>query len=96
MTNDKKTKSNLRPVQSKEEARERGRKGGIKSGESRREKKKFKDIFELLLDKKSTNDKGETATIKEVIAINTVAKAVKGDLKAIELITKLLDEKDKD
>jgi hypothetical protein len=92
MANDK----NLRPVQTKSEARERGSKGGIKSGETRRERKKFREIFELLLDKKSTNDKGETATIKEVIAINTVAKAVKGDLKAVELIHKMLDEKNKE
>ncbi len=91
MANDK----NLKPVQSKSEARERGRKGGIKSGEKRREKRKFKEIFETLLSRESINDKGETATIKEVIAINTVAKAVKGDLKAIELITRLIDEKEK-
>ncbi len=92
MANDK----NLKPIQSKSEAREKGRKGGIKSGEKRREKRKFKEIFETLLSRESTNDKGETATIKEVIAINTVAKAVKGDLKAIELITKLIDEKNKE
>lgn len=30
---------NLKPVRSKEEARERGRAGGIKSGEARRRKK---------------------------------------------------------
>ena len=92
MANDK----NLKPIQSKSEAREKGSKGGIKSGEKRREKRKFKEIFETLLSRESTNDKGETATIKEVIAINTVAKAVKGDLKAIELITKLIDEKNKE
>lgn len=89
MANDK----NLRPIKSESEAREKGRIGGIKSGEKRREKRKFKEIFETLLSKESTNDKGETATIKEVIAINTLAKAVKGDLRAVELIHKMLDEK---
>ena len=33
--------SNLKPVRSKEEARERGKAGGIKSGEVRRERKAF-------------------------------------------------------
>ena len=87
-------KKNLRKL-STSEAREIGKKGGIKSGETRREQKKFKEIFELLLNKQSTNDKGETATIKEVIAINTVAKAVKGDLRAVELIKDVLGENNK-
>ena len=88
---------NLKPIRTAKEAREKGRKGGIKSGEKRREQRKFKEIFETLLSKKSTNDKGETATIKEVIAINTIAKAVKGDIKPVHLITSILDEnKNKD
>ena len=87
-------KENLRKL-STSEAREIGKKGGIKSGEKRREQKKFREIFELLLNKQSTNDKGETATIKEVIAINTVAKAVKGDLKAVNLIKDFLEENKK-
>ena len=87
-------KKNLRKL-STSEAREIGKKGGIKSGEKRREQKKFREIFELLLNKQSTNDKGETATIKEVIAINTVAKAVKGDLKAVNLIKDFLEENKK-
>ena len=87
-------KENLRKL-STSEAREIGKKGGIKSGEKRREQKKFREIFEMLLNKESTNDKGETATIKEVIAINTVAKAVKGDLKAVNLIKDFLEENKK-
>jgi hypothetical protein len=87
-------KKNLRKL-STSEAREIGKKGGIKSGEKRREQKKFREIFEMLLNKQSTNDKGETATIKEVIAINTVAKAVKGDLKAVNLIKDFLEENKK-
>ncbi|HSQ97128.1 MAG TPA: hypothetical protein VLL98_00210 [Rickettsiales bacterium] len=87
-------KKNLRKL-STSKAREIGKKGGIKSGEKRREQKKFREIFEMLLNKESTNDKGETATIKEVIAINTVAKAVKGDLRAVELIKDVLGENNK-
>jgi cobalamin biosynthesis protein CobT len=87
---------NLKPPINKrtpEEQKEISRKGGIRSGEARRERKRFKEIFELLLAKKSTNDKGETATIKEIIAINTVAKAVKGDLKAVEIVRDTIGEK---
>jgi len=87
-------KKNLRKL-STSEAREIGKKGGIKSGEKRREQRKFKEIFEMLLNRESRNDKGETATIKEVIAINTVAKAVKGDLRAVELIKDVLGESNK-
>lgn len=35
---------NLRPVRTKEEARERGRNGGIKSGESRRRAKTYQEL----------------------------------------------------
>jgi hypothetical protein len=87
---------NLKPPFNKRDPKEQkeiSRKGGIRSGEVRRERKRFKEIFELLLAKKSTNDKGETATIKEIIAINTVAKAVKGDLKAVEIIRDSIGEK---
>lgn len=42
----------LKPVRTKEEARERGRKGGIASGIARREKKTFRATLELLLDRK--------------------------------------------
>lgn len=42
-------KDNLRPVHTKEEARERGRNGGIKSGQSRRRKKTFAETVDRLL-----------------------------------------------
>jgi hypothetical protein len=87
---------NLKPPFNRRDPKEQkeiSRRGGIRSGEVRRERKKFKEIFELLLAKKSTNDKGETATIKEIIAINTIAKAVKGDLKAVEIIRDTIGEK---
>jgi hypothetical protein len=96
MFRNKNSLKNLKPPFGKrdpKEQREISKKGGIKSGEARRERKRFKEIFELLLAKKSTNDKGETATIKEIIAINTVAKAVKGDLKAVEIVRDAIGEK---
>ena len=39
-----------------------------------------------------TNKKGETASRKEVIAIQLVNKAASGDLKAMDLLTKLIGE----
>jgi hypothetical protein len=40
---------NLRPVKTKEEAKERGRKGGIASGEARRVNKTFREALEWAL-----------------------------------------------
>ena len=40
---------NLKPVRSKEEARERGKKGGIKSGETRRRKAALRNTMNRLL-----------------------------------------------
>ena len=42
---------NLKPVRSKEEARERGRNGGIKSGEVRKQKKFMSQIYAEFLEK---------------------------------------------
>lgn len=41
--------SDLKPIQSTEEAKRKGRNGGIKSGEARRKKKLMKDQISLLL-----------------------------------------------
>ena len=41
--------ANLKPVQTKEEAKSRGRNGGIKSGEVRRQKKNMKELAKQLL-----------------------------------------------
>lgn len=85
---------NLRPasLQSKKEARENGRKGGIASGIARREKRTMKDLLDMVLSQEITNKNGEKATKKEVIAIQLANKAVNGDLKAIDQLTKLIGE----
>lgn len=41
---------NLKPVRTKEEAKERGHNGGVKSGEARRRKRDMKSALNLLLD----------------------------------------------
>lgn len=47
--------SNLKPVRSKEEARERGRNGGKASGKARREKKTIQNILTALCDSKCSD-----------------------------------------
>ena len=77
-------KENLRPVSSKEEARERGRKGGLASGEARRKRKTLKE--ELLL----MHSEGET---QQSVTLALIEKAMSGDTKAFEVIRDTIGEK---
>lgn len=80
---------NLKPVtkRSKEEAREISKKGGIRSGESRRERKKLKEELLLLLSENNNNRKMSLAILK---------KALKGNIKAFEIIRDTIGEKPKE
>lgn len=75
---------NLKPVRTKEEARERGKKGGVASGEARREKKLLKDTLLLLL---------ETGQGQEQICMALLKKAKKGDTRAFEVIRDTIGQK---
>lgn len=75
---------NLKPVRSKKEARERGKIGGKKSGEARREKKQLKEELILLLQASDTQEKISVALINE---------ALKGNVKAFEVIRDTIGEK---
>jgi vacuolar-type H+-ATPase subunit B/Vma2 len=77
-------KDNLKPVRTKEEARERGKKGGIKSGEVRRERKTLKDELLLLLATGNTQNK---------VSLALIEKALSGDTKAFEVIRDTIGEK---
>ena len=90
---------NLIPVteRTKEEAREISRKGGIASGRVRREKADLKkkvnqilemDVFSPQL-KEALEEKGLNATNQTAIATVLLQKALKGDLRAIELLAKM-------
>lgn len=68
--------SNLKPVRTKKEARERGRNGGIKSGEVRRERKTLKEELLLLLSSNDTQKKISTALIEQAQNGNTEVKCV--------------------
>ena len=90
---------NLIPVteRTKEEAREISRKGGIASGRVRREKADLKkkvnqilemDVFSTQL-KEALEEKGLNATNQTAIATVLLQKALKGDMRAIELLAKM-------
>lgn len=77
-------KENLRPVSSKDEARERGRKGGLASGEARRKRKTLKEELLLML------SEGET---QQSVTLALIKKAMSGDTKAFEVIRDTIGEK---
>lgn len=77
-------KEDLKPVRTKEEARERGRRGGIKSGEVRAQRKTLKEELLLLLSQGDTQSKMSLALIQ---------KAMNGDTKAFEIIRDSIGEK---
>ena len=84
-------------VPTSEEARKYGRKGGIASGKSRREKADLKkkvnqilemDVFSPQL-KEMLEEKGLSATNQTAVATVLLQKALKGDMRAIELLAKM-------
>ena len=77
-------KENLRPVSSKEEARDRGRKGGLASGEARRKRKTLKEELRLML------SEGDT---QQSVTLALIEKAMSGDTKAFEVIRDTIGEK---
>lgn len=92
---------------SKEEATRRGRAGGIASGRARQERRTLKDTLEILM--KMPVDSGPSYSVSgadslkdakmknapsgEVIGLALMSKALKGDLRAIELIQEMIGER---
>ena len=85
---------NLKPNSERtpSERKQLASKAGKASGKARREKRTMKQLLEIALSLMVTNKKGETASRKEVIAIQLVNRAASGDLRAIDLLTKLIGE----
>ena len=82
---------NLRPgehIPTREEAK----KGGIASGESRRRKKLLRECLDELLAKEYTSE-GKTLTGSEALAVTLIKKALKGDVKAFEVLRDTAGEK---
>lgn len=97
---------NLIPAnkRSKSEARENGSKGGIASGKARRKKANLKKAFETILQaevaspnvKKQLEDLGFDSTNEMALAMVMMQKAMKGNVRAFEQISRLtaIDTKD--
>ena len=79
---------NLKPVQSKEEARERGRNGGIASGEARRQKKTMRETLEMLLEMETKTGR----TNREDITIGLINGAKKGNATNYRTILETIGE----
>ena len=81
---------------SKEEAVERGRKGGINSVKSRRRNKLLRECLEELLDtEQEVKINGVTLkkTNAELLSVTLMKKALKGDVKAFEVLRDTAGEK---
>jgi hypothetical protein len=98
--------ANLIPAnkRSKSELREMTRKGGINSGRSRRKKADLKKAFETILQVDVSSNKvrqqlevlGFEATNEMALAMVMMQKAMKGDVRAFEQISKLTATDTKD
>lgn len=94
---------NLKPVQSKREARERGKKGGIKSGETRRRKAAMRDTMSWLLTMQAEVEglsdvlraDGGESTYEEIIAMAMIQQASLGNVKAYQAIMKTVGQTEK-
>ena len=94
---------NLKPVRSKEEARERGKKGGIKSGETRRRKAALRNTMNRLLTMQAEveglsdvlREDGGESTYEEIIAMAMIQQASLGNVKAYQAIMKTVGQTEK-
>ena len=88
---------NLKPVRTKEEARERGKSGGIKSGEARRKKRDMKAAAKLLLDMpvampnieaqmKQFGLDDEDLTNQMAVLVGVFKEAMSGNIRAAEFL----------
>lgn len=76
---------NLRPSEYKL-SQEEAKKGGINSGKARRQKKLLRECLEILLEKEMTDKKGETMTGAEALSAKLFKEAMKGNVKAFEVL----------
>lgn len=91
-------------VPSSKEARENGSKGGIASGKARRKKANLKKAFETILQaevaspnvKKQLEELGFDSTNEMALAMVMMQKAMKGNVRAFEQISKLTTTDAKD
>lgn len=76
----------------KEEAKELGRKGGIASGKARRLKKETQAVAKAILNEIVKTTDGNEVSVRYAMLRSAAQKALKGDIKSIDLLVKLADE----
>jgi len=83
-------RKDLRPLntRTKEEQKKIATLGGKKSGEVRREKKRLREILEMLLERPEGD-----CTTAEAISVALINKALSGDVKAYETVRDTIGEK---
>lgn len=79
------------PIRSAREAREKGSAGGKKSGEVRREKRKLRELLEMML--QQPVEAGDGSTNAEAMTVALLKKALSGDTRAYEIIRDTIGEK---
>lgn len=77
--------------QSRSEAAKNGKKGGQASGVARRKRKSMREALERMLIDNVQTTKGKMET-QTAILLGLIAKAIKGDVRAIEFIRDTLGE----
>lgn len=91
----------------KENASEMGRRGGLKSAEVRKEKKKMKEMLELMMDMPVKKGKiqeftnledaeGKNMNIQASILVSMIKAAQEGDVKAATFIRDTMGQKQKE
>ena len=95
MANKNPKKENLKAntERTPKERKELAQKAGIASGEVRRAKKTMREMLNYLLEKEITNRSGEKATTQEAITVSLINQALKGNVKAWEVIRDTIGEK---
>lgn len=94
---------NLKPVRTKNEARERGRNGGKKSGEARRRKANFRKTLNQLLTteidspewKPVLESLGIECTLESALNMSMIKEGLAGNVKAYEAIAKYVGQSQK-
>lgn len=76
----------------KEEAKELGRKGGIASGKARRLKKETQAVAKAILNELVKTTDGNEVSVRYAMLRSAAQKALKGDIKSIDLLVRLADE----
>jgi hypothetical protein len=86
---------NLKPLNEicKEDAKKIRSKGGKARAEKIKAKKTMKEMLDYLLEKEIANKNGDKASTQEAITIALIKEALKGNVKAFEVIRDTIGEK---